>query len=50
MPEALAKQMPVVKELTRAMGLGGIEQDGVESDDLLASRGVRAGAGGATRS
>ena len=37
MPEALARQIPVIKELTRAMGLGGIEEDGVESDDLLAS-------------
>jgi DNA polymerase-1 len=37
MPEALSKQIPVVKELTRAMGLGGIEVEGVESDDLLAS-------------
>ena len=37
MPEALSKQIPVIKELTRAMGLGGIEEDGVESDDLLAS-------------
>jgi DNA polymerase-1 len=46
MPEALAKQMPVLRELTRAMGLAGIEQDGVESDDLLASHAVmRAGLG-----
>ena len=37
MPEALAKQIPVIKSLTRAMGLGGIEREGVESDDLLAS-------------
>jgi len=37
MPEALEKQIPVIKSLTRAMGLGGIEQEGVESDDLLAS-------------
>jgi len=37
MPEALSRQIPVIKELTRAMGLGGIEVDGVESDDLLAS-------------
>jgi DNA polymerase-1 len=37
MPEALGKQIPVMKALTRAMGLGGVEQDGVESDDLLAS-------------
>jgi DNA polymerase-1 len=35
MPEALDKQVPVIKAITRAMGLGGIE--GVESDDLLAS-------------
>jgi len=37
MPDALEKQIPVIKALTRAMGLGGVEQDGVESDDLLAS-------------
>jgi DNA polymerase-1 len=37
MPEALSKQIPVIKEITRAMGLGGVEIDGVESDDLLAS-------------
>jgi DNA polymerase-1 len=37
MPEALSKQIPVIKELTWAMGLAGIEKDGVESDDLLAS-------------
>jgi DNA polymerase-1 len=37
MPEALSQQIPVIKELTRAMGLAGIEKDGVESDDLLAS-------------
>jgi DNA polymerase-1 len=37
MPEALSRQIPVIKELTRAMGLAGIERDGVESDDILAS-------------
>jgi DNA polymerase I len=37
MPEALSKQIPVIKEFTWAMGLAGIEKDGVESDDLLAS-------------
>jgi DNA polymerase I len=37
MPEALERQLPVIKEMTRAMGLVGIEQEGVESDDLLAS-------------
>ncbi len=37
MPEPLSKQIPIIKELTRAMGLWGVEVDGVESDDLLAS-------------
>jgi DNA polymerase-1 len=40
MPEALERQIPVIKALTRALGLVGIEQDGVESDDLLASQAV----------
>jgi DNA polymerase-1 len=40
MPGALVKQLPYVKAVTRAMGLGGIEQEGVESDDLLASQAV----------
>jgi DNA polymerase-1 len=40
MPEALVKQLPHVKTLTQAMGLGGIESHGVESDDLLASEAV----------
>jgi DNA polymerase-1 len=37
-PEALEKQIPVIKDLTRAMGLVGVELDGVESDDLLAAQ------------
>jgi len=40
MPEALEKQLPYVKSLTRAMGFAGIEQHGVESDDLLAAQAV----------
>jgi DNA polymerase-1 len=40
MPDALVKQLPYLKQLTRAMGYVGIEQDGVESDDLLASEAV----------
>lgn len=40
MPEALERQLPLIKSLTRALGLVGIEQDGVESDDLLASQAV----------
>ncbi len=39
-PEALEKQIPYIKLLTRAMGLVGVEQDGVESDDLLAAQAV----------
>ncbi|MFA5264457.1 MAG: 5'-3' exonuclease H3TH domain-containing protein [Opitutaceae bacterium] len=37
MPEALVKQLPYLKALTRAMGLVGVEREGVESDDLLAA-------------
>jgi DNA polymerase-1 len=40
MPDGLVRQLPYVKALTRAMGFVGIEQDGVESDDLLASQAV----------
>ncbi len=38
MPEPLQKQVPLIKELTRAMGLVGVELEGVESDDLVASQ------------
>ena len=41
MPEALRAQIEPIKQLTRAMGLAGIEAAGVESDDLLASEAVR---------
>lgn len=37
-PEPLKKQIPVIKDLTRALGLVGVELDGVESDDLVAAR------------
>lgn len=37
MPAELEKQIVPVKALTRALGLAAVEQDGVESDDLLAS-------------
>jgi DNA polymerase-1 len=46
MPEALERQLPYIKSMTRAMGLAGIEQDGVESDDLLASEAVTLAAAG----
>lgn len=41
MPEALGRQIDPIKALTRAMGLAGIEQQGVESDDLLAAEAVK---------
>lgn len=40
MPEALRVQIEPIKALTRAMGFVGVETDGVESDDLLASQAV----------
>ena len=40
MPDPLRQQIEPIKQLTRAMGLAGIEVDGVESDDLLASEAV----------
>lgn len=40
MPDPLRQQIEPIKALTRAMGLAGIERDGVESDDLLASEAV----------
>ena len=46
MPEALRQQIEPTKLLTRAMGLVGIEQDGVESDDLLAAQAVAFAAAG----
>ncbi len=40
-PEAFEKQIPVIKRLTRAMGFGLVEEEGVESDDLLAAYATR---------
>ncbi len=36
-PGDLVKQIPFIKEWTRAMGYLGIEKDGVEADDLIAA-------------
>lgn len=36
-PEEFEKQIPIIKDLTRAMGYGSYEENGVESDDLLAT-------------
>ncbi len=46
MPDALRQQIEPLKALTRAMGLAGIEQQGVESDDLLGAEAVRRAAAG----
>lgn len=46
MPEALRQQIDPLKALTRAMGFAGIEQQGVESDDLLGAEAVRHAAAG----
>jgi DNA polymerase I len=46
MPVELEKQIPPVKALTRALGLAAVEEDGVESDDLLASCAVARAARG----
>ena len=46
MPEALRRQIDPIKALTRAMGFAGIEEQGVESDDLLAAEAVRYAAAG----
>lgn len=35
MPEALAQQLPHIKELTRLLGYRIVEQSGVEADDLI---------------
>lgn len=46
MPEALRKQIEPLKALTRALGFVGHEQNGVESDDLLAAQAVALAAEG----
>jgi len=40
-PEDFEKQVPIIKSLTRAMGFGLVEREGVESDDLLAAYATR---------
>ena len=36
-PEELKQQIPVIKDWTRAAGYAGVEEDGVEADDLIAA-------------
>lgn len=40
-PEAFEQQIPWIKKLTKAMGFGLVEKEGVESDDLLAAYATR---------
>ncbi len=40
-PPALVQQLPIMKQLTRALGFGLVEQQGVEADDLLASAALK---------
>lgn len=47
-PENLEKQIPVIKEWTRAAGYVGIEAHGVEADDLIAAYSVKFAAAGNT--
>jgi DNA polymerase I len=37
MPDALRKQVPYIKNLARLMGLGAVEKEGIEADDLIAT-------------
>ncbi|MEX0326673.1 MAG: 5'-3' exonuclease H3TH domain-containing protein [Puniceicoccaceae bacterium] len=36
-PEELEKQVPVIKDWTRAAGYAGVEESGIEADDLIAA-------------
>jgi DNA polymerase-1 len=45
-PEDLEKQIPVIKEWTRAAGYVGIEENGVEADDLIAAYSAKHAAAG----
>jgi DNA polymerase I len=47
-PPALAQQFPYIREWTRAMGYGGVESQGVEADDLIASCAVQRAEAGDT--
>lgn len=45
-PEALEKQVPYLKALTRALGILLIEREGVEADDMMAAAALRLKADG----
>ena len=48
MPEELAMQMPIVKDLLRAMGIAVVEKEGWEADDILGTLAHAAELGGNT--
>ena len=43
MPEELAQQMPIIKEVLSAMNIKIIEKEGYEADDILGTLGTKAG-------
>ena len=45
-PPEMAHQLPWIKDLTRALGIPVVEQEGVEADDLIGTLAVRAVDGG----
>ena len=42
MPEELAQQMPIIKDVLRAMNIRIIEKEGYEADDILGTLGTEA--------
>lgn len=42
MPEELAQQMPIIKEVLSAMNIKIIEREGYEADDILGTLGTKA--------
>jgi len=48
MPEELAVQMPILKEVLDAMGIRRLEQEGFEADDILGTLGARCAGTGDT--
>ena len=48
MPEDLVRQLPIIRELLRVLGVPIVEQDGVEADDIVGTLAVEAARAGAT--
>src|SRR5882762_10058191 len=47
MPDELSRQIPIIRELLRVLGIPIVEQEGVEADDLLGTLAVEAAKAGA---